>query len=150
MEHYVSTVTKLGWDVFILDSKHQDLSPSTPPVNTALHSQLEDDLKHALAWTKCWSRSPQKSYTWTKYNSTVITLRQKKQMKGFFYLEHNAEINWTTVCISKMGIIWPGRALVTFNCSPYGSRESSEIFLPEELTAFWQSAVTQAWCCHTA
>ena len=57
-------------------------------------------------------------------------------MKGFMYPEQNAEVDWTSMRISKMGIIWPGRELVTFSCSPYGSRESSEILLPEELTAF--------------
>lgn len=41
---------ELGWNMFIVDTKHKDffLSPSTPPVNSTLYSQLENNLERAL------------------------------------------------------------------------------------------------------
>lgn len=34
---------------------------------------------------------------------------QAEKMKGFMFSEQNAEIDWTSMHVAKMGIIWSGR-----------------------------------------
>lgn len=67
----------------------------------------------------------------------------KAQTKAFMCPEQNAEIDWISMRIFKMGITWPGRGAVICDCSPCGSTERPEILLPKKLMAFWWSAVTR-------
>lgn len=100
--------------MLIPDSKHWDLSPHTPPANTVLHSVK------GMTWTILWSQQ----VLFTQGTAHMIQLQfnhhdtQAEKMKGFMFSEQNAEIDWTSMHIAKMGIIWSGRRWSTFRCSP--------------------------------
>lgn len=100
-----------------------------------------------MTWSMLWSEQGADPIHLRNRTHDLTTIQLslpwgKKQTKRFTYPEQKGEIDWTSMRISKVGIIWPGRGLVTFSCSPYGSRESSEILLPDSLLSPRHSAVT--------